>query len=68
MINDIPCQSLESHNPSFDDFERVKFEERLVDFPSSHEEDSRLGDETLDYLFHNRKHHWDVKSVYFEEV
>jgi hypothetical protein len=43
MINDIPCQNIESCYPYF--------EERIVDFPLSHEEDSRLDDETLDDLF-----------------
>jgi hypothetical protein len=66
MMNDIPCQNIESHDPSFDDFERVNFEEILVDFPSSHEEDSRLGDKSLIDLFYIESSKWDINYFHFE--
>jgi len=65
-MNDIPCQNFEFHDPSFDDFERVNFEERLVDFPSSHKEDSDLGDKKLVDLFHIEQSKWDTSYFHFE--
>jgi len=61
-----PVKILSLMIQSFDDFERLNFEERLVDFPSSHEEDNRLDNQTLDDLFRNGRHDWDARFVYIE--
>jgi hypothetical protein len=45
-VEDIPCQNLESNDPSFDDIERVNLEE-IVEFPSSHEGEGQLLHESI---------------------
>jgi hypothetical protein len=45
LLDDAPCQNLELFYQSFENFERVNFEKEIMDFPSSHEDETDFKEE-----------------------